>query len=107
MTSDAQSARNKIAWQVRRARHGPSGGNVGGERWHTARCDQVTMSPPTPTPSPADTNAPTQVVEKPPWLNTQKMSMFSMQVLPANFDDDTRVAEVTLRNHPPRAWLTA
>lgn len=28
------------------------------------------------------------------------------QILPDDFDDDTRIAEAVLRYHPPRAWVT-
>lgn len=37
-------------------------------------------------------------------MDARKWSMLG-QLLPDDFDDDTRVAEAILRNHPPRAWV--
>lgn len=39
-------------------------------------------------------------------MDARQWSMLG-QLLPDDFDDDTRITEATLRYHPPRAWVDA
>jgi hypothetical protein len=104
MTTLSISERTRLAWVKRRERHGPSGGNHGqgltqyrpgvgthgtSNTYHRTGCRCL-------------------------WCceayarrcnSTQNRLLLVGQILPDDFDDDTRIAEAVLRYHPPRAWM--
>jgi len=190
MTDPTLSERVKAAWKVRREKHGPSGGNLGGERWHAAvrpgcgtlrlpqflpgahthgdrntygrygcrcihcsdahrehhrklrgrrranlaigiqithgssgyrnhycRCEVCLVGHYLSKPSDNTNILATRGImfidggfimvrrARNIYIVSRQMASIRGQILPADFDDDTRVAEATLRYHPPRAWV--
>ena len=106
MTTLSISERTRLAWVKRREVHGKSGGNHGqgltqyrpgggthGTRstYHRTGCRCIWCC---------------EAYARVPNMcdYTQNRLRLRGQILPDDFDDDTRIAEAVLRYHPPRAW---
>lgn len=109
MTMLSVSERTRLAWVKRREVHGPSGGNHGqgltqfrpGGGTHGTRSTYCRTGCRCVWCCEAYANTPNQ------YEYSQFRLRLRGQILPDDFDDDTRITEAALRHHPPRAWVDA
>lgn len=109
MTTLSASERTRLAWVKRREVHGRSGGNHGqgltqyrpGGGTHGTPSTYRRVGCRCLWCCEAYARTPNECEY------TSNRLRISGQLLPDDFDDDTRITEATLRYHPPRAWVDA
>ena len=98
------------SWQTRRAVYGPSGGNVGGDEWKSARPGRELVHGSRNTyyrrgcRCESCTSAARANHDR---LEHSNDRFMLGRLLPDDFDDDSRIFAAMLRYHTPQAWADA